>query len=373
MSYRFFMNFPLSGQLSNTGLALLTLLLVFCPATAQDDGKQKNRKMVSGARQVPGDQWKSAGHEQMTRWSKTGLSKAEAYWKTLGSTATMIVEDGSVISAWGDIDRPVQCYSVRKSLLSTLYGIYQEKGEIDLSDTMDQLRIDDIARLTPQEKEATVGDLLKARSGVYHGAAYETQSMKDRRPMRGSHPPGTFWYYNNWDFNALGGIFHQQTGLTVFEAFRQNIAEPVGMNDFSPEDTKFVYDKGSSRYPAYTFALSTRDRARFGLLCLRNGNWSGEQIIPSQWITESTTSYSKAGPGKGYGYMWWVSVDGWHFGTKFKEKPYSARGNHGQYIVVIPEMQLVVVQSVDKNAGDIIAQEKSFNTLLKLIVAAKKK
>ena len=71
--------------------------------------------------------------------------------------------------------------------------------------------------------------------------------------------------------------------------------------------------------------------------------------------------------------MWWVSVDGWHFENKFKGKPYSARGNYGQYIVVIPEMQLVVVQSVDKRAGDEIAKGKSFNSLLKLILAAREK
>jgi CubicO group peptidase (beta-lactamase class C family) len=252
-------------------------------------------------------------------------------------------------------------------------SLYEKKGKIDLSATMEELEIDDVSMLTPDEREATVRDLLKARSGIYHAAAYETRSMKARRPKRGSHPHGTFWYYNNWDFNALGGVFQQQTGLNVFEAFKRDIADPIGMNDFSERYTRFVYEKQSSRFPAYTFRMSTRDRARFGLLCLRNGEWSGEQLIPSKWFRESTLAYSKSGSGVGYGYLWWVSVDGWHLGNKFKGRPYSARGNHGQKIVVIPEMQLVVVQSVDKSAGDEIAKGKSFNTLLKLILAARKK
>lgn len=102
------------------------------------------------------------------------------------------------------------------------------------------------------------------------------------------------------------------------------------MTDFSKRHTEFVYDKQSTRFPAYAFSLSTRDRARFGLLCLRHGNWSGKQLIPSKWLEQSSIAYSDSGPGKGYGYMWWVSVDGWYFGNKFKGNPYSARGNHGE-------------------------------------------
>jgi len=54
--------------------------------------------------------------------------------------------------------------------------------------------------------------LLEARSGVYHAALYETPAMAKQRPARGSHEPGTFWYYNNWDFNALGTIYEHATG-----------------------------------------------------------------------------------------------------------------------------------------------------------------
>lgn len=329
---------------------------------------------VCDAGEFPDEHWTEASPRQMQRWSMPSLHQAEAYWRTLGSTAVMVVEDGAVVRAWGDVKRPVQCYSVRKSFLSVLYGIYQQKGTIDLNATMAQLKIDDVPPgLSADEKKATVCDLLKARSGIYHPAAYETQSMKERRPKRGSHPAGTFWYYNNWDFNALGRIFQRQTGRSVFDAFQGNLADAIGMSDFSERDTKFVSTK-DSRFPAYTFQMSTRDRARFGLLCLRNGEWSGKQLVPANWFKESTVAYSQTGPGVGYGYMWWVSVDGWHLGNKFKSKtirPYSARGNYGQYIVVIPEMDLVVVQSVDKSAGDKTAKGKSFNALLKLILASR--
>ena len=57
--------------------------------------------------------------------------------------------------------------------------------------------------------------------------------MKKNRPARGSHAPGTFRYYNNWDFNVLGTIFEKRTGLKIGEAFYQRIAKPIGMQDFS--------------------------------------------------------------------------------------------------------------------------------------------
>ena len=69
--------------------------------------------------------------------------------------------------------------------------------------SLEELGIDDFEpSLTLEEKQATVGDLIKARSGIYHPALGKSPGMRSMRPKRHSHPPGTFWYYNNWDFNA---------------------------------------------------------------------------------------------------------------------------------------------------------------------------
>jgi len=69
--------------------------------------------------------------------------------------------------------------------------------------------------LTKQEKQARVVDLLRARSGVYHPVDFESPAQISSRPPRGSHAPGTFWFYNNWDFNALGTIFEKKTGKKI--------------------------------------------------------------------------------------------------------------------------------------------------------------
>jgi len=322
----------------------------------------------------PGEEWAAADADQMKHWSADKLAEAESYWKEQGSTAVMVIERGRVALSWGDVERPVPCHSVRKSFLSVLYGIYRDSAGIDLSQPLKDLGFDDgPSGLTDEEKQATIGLLLMSRSGIYHDAAYETRRMRERKPERGSHAPGTHWYYNNWDFNALGTIFTEYTGKTVFEAFEEAIAEPTGMQDFDrDEHTKFVYSSGS-QHPAYTFQLSTRDRARFGLLCLMNGKWDDEQIVPEDWVEESTTAHSKPeGRQSGYGYMWWVGYAGRLYGNDFQKQVYSASGNHGQRITILPELEMVVVQSVDRPSGDAIQKGKSYNGLLRKILAARR-
>ena len=159
---------------------------------------------------------------------------------------------------------------------------------------------------------AAVSDLLKSRSGVYHEAAAESEDMVETRPTRGSHPHDTFFYYNNWDFNALGTIFEKVTGAKIFEAFKREIAEPIGMEDFSLDDCQYSYEGNKSKHPAYNFRMTARDMARFGLLYLRKGNWNGRQIIPEDWIEKSTAAYSNVNEelGLGYGYMWNVVKPG---------------------------------------------------------------
>ena len=135
-------------------------------------------------------------------------------------------------------------------------------------------------------------ELLEARSGVYHAALFETASMAALRPPRHSHPPGTFWYYNNWDFNTLGTIYEHATRHSIFDAFATEIAGPIGMQDYRPADGAYVTG-AASVYPAYPFDMSARDLARFALLYLHNGAWRDRQVVPAEWVAESTKAYSQ--------------------------------------------------------------------------------
>lgn len=275
-------------------------------------------------------------------WSRTKLAEARKFYDTLPAASLFVVDHGKVVVEWGDPAMKIKISSMRKSLLSALYGIYAGKGEIELDRTVGELGIDDDPPLTLQEKQATVRMLLQARSGIYHSYVAGTPAMREKMPVRGSHAPGTFWFYNNWDFNALGTIFEREVHRKIGDAFADRIAGPIQMQDFQLQDMyhlasrpdSFEYER--SRHPAYHFRMSARDLARFGYLMLRGGNWNGTQIIPSKWVEESTRSYSDADDG-GYGYLWWVN------GLGLEVSSFSAQGALAKYVVVIPERELVVV------------------------------
>lgn len=345
-------------------LRILTLvtLLVMLPGLAACGGETDVDS---------GETWQKATSPEELGWSSEKLAVAQTYSEKIGSAAVMIVDDGVVVDSWGDITRNYQCHSMRKSLISALYGIYVDDGKIDISKTLKELDIDDRTPLTEVEKQATAADLLKARSGVYIPAAGESSSMKALRPERGSHLPGTFWYYNNWDFNALGTIFDQETGeKSIYQAFKTRIADSIGMQDFAIENLQYNYEP-YSKHPYYGFRMSTRDLARFGLLFLREGRWQGQQIISSDWVQESTASHSETGPDSGYGYMWWTGVKGGLFpGVEVKEHSFYASGYRGHKIVVLPYRNLVIVHRVDTDAGLISISDEQIGVLLWLVLDA---
>jgi CubicO group peptidase (beta-lactamase class C family) len=340
---------------------------------------------ISYAQQrYPGMNWDKVKSPEELGWSSEKLKLAREYSKSIGSSAVMIIVDGVVLDEWGETAKRFRCHSMRKSLLSALYGIYVKEGKIDLSSTLEELGIDDTApTLSAEEKKARVIDLLRARSGVYHAAAAEAPEMKALRPKRGSHKPGTYWYYNNWDFNALGTIFEKLTEMTIAEAFKKRIAEALEMQDFRLEDVSYAREP-ESIHAAYPFRLSARDAARFGLLYLRKGEWRGKQIVPKEWVRESTKPYSHLeaagvfGIYGGYGYMWWVAVNGKHFpSVDLREGAYSAQGLGGQYIVVIPYLNLVVVHRNNTDQMNIkeiktASESATMGNLLRLIIEAKK-
>lgn len=284
--------------------------------------------------------WEPAPDSLQGRWDAEALADLRERAQRHNSKAYMVIHDGWLIDAYGDIEDEVIVQSVRKSLLSALFGPAVEEGSINMDATLADLGIDDIDVLTPQEKSATVRQLLQARSGVYHPAAASPPSMSATLPDRGSHPPGTFWLYNNWDFNALGTIYNEQTGSDIYEDFERLIGAPIGMQDFTASDGRY-FRESMSVHPAYHFLMSARDMARFGLLMLREGRWEDEQILPADWVAESTRSFSDAGVG-GYGYMWWTGIPG----VPRDMESWAARGGSGHMILVVPELDLVFVHRV---------------------------
>ncbi|MBL8262478.1 MAG: serine hydrolase [Xanthomonadaceae bacterium] len=294
-------------------------------------------------------------------YSREGLDRLRDTLRDLGSDSLLLLHDGKVFFEYGDIRRKLLLHSMRKPLLNALYGIEVSRGRIDLDATLDTLGIDDIPpSLTDAEKQARLEDLLKSRSGVYHPAAAESEGMSATRPTRASHPPGTYYYYNNWDFNVAGRVLERAMGERLYDAFDREIAKPLGMLDYrnriviaeadgrpasSGADGYYSYERDKSRYPAWHFRMSAHDLALFGQLYLQRGVWKGRRILPEEWISRSTRPYSieNEAYGLAYGMLWNVLVP-----ERADEAPSFYHTGVGVHMLgVYPRHALVMVHRVD--------------------------
>lgn len=130
-------------------------------------------------------------------FSKQKLDVLVSFLETSGSSSLLIISDKEVVLEWGSSQKKHTIHSIRKALLNSLLGIYITNGTIDTTETIASLNIDDIKSLSRIEKTATIADLLKSRSGIYHPATAESKGMLAKKPKRNSHKPNEAFYYNN--------------------------------------------------------------------------------------------------------------------------------------------------------------------------------
>lgn len=304
----------------------------------------------------PGATWDSIRDPRTVGWTRAGLDSVRAVLSTKETLGFVAIVGGRKLMTYGNIDTVTYLASARKSVLSMLFGKYVRNGTVDLSKSLADLGIDDLGGLTDQEKQATVKDLITARSGVFHAASNAGSAPA---PPRGSQKHGTYFLYNNWDFNALGAAFEIMTKRDIYDALESDLARPIGMQDFDRAQQYKSGDSTQSRWLAYHMYLSTRDMARLGYLMLRQGNWNGRQLVPADWVIESTRVFTpvtelnppeeRSGP-YGYGYLWWV-WDGPQAKGAF-EGAYDAQGAFGQYIIVMPKLDLVIAHKTRPDLRD---------------------
>ena len=267
-------------------------------------------------------------------------------------TGLMIIQKGKVVYQYGDLEENSYIASCRKSVLAMLYGTYVEDGTIDLRKTLRDMNMDDVEGLLEIEKNATIQHLISARSGVFHPEGYPG-GMQQFAPERGSVTPGSYWLYSNWDFNAAGYVFENETGKNIYDEVERQLAIPLQMQDWKRELQHKEGDTTISRYLAYPMWFSTRDMARIGQLMLNRGRWGEQQVLSKSWIDEMLKERTSAkelntnvpvfrdsGVNFGYGYMWWLFQDMEH--PSF-EGAYVALGAMGQAIAVFPAIDVVMV------------------------------
>jgi CubicO group peptidase (beta-lactamase class C family) len=228
-----------------------------------------------------------------------------------------------------------------------------------------------------------------ARSGIYLPSGNE--ELTSLSPRRGSFNPGAYFQYQNWDFNAAGAAFEALTGKNIYDALESDLARPLRMQDFDRRRQTKVDNLPESKFPEYEMRLSARDMARLGHLMLRQGQWRDRQLIPAAWVKEITTLVTpvrELHPGWlsstaqsrrwGYGMLWWVwesdNIPGTT--TGLYEGAFTAWGAFGQYITVIPVLDLVIAHTVDfedaERAGRTIPEVSTYeyDAILQMLIAS---
>lgn len=237
-------------------------------------------------------------------------------------------------------------YSCTKSITSALTGIAVKEGYIKNVNEQVLLYFSDLKvnQDDPRKTALTVKHLLTMSTGLkwnengMYGTdtdswtqmwktSHQIQYILDQ-PMRSE--PGKEFYYCSGASHLLSGILQRTTGQSSFEYGRKKLFEPLGIKDvYWSTDLNGVNIGGSHIF------LKPADMARFGYLYLKKGKWNDRQIIPEQWVAESTQKQinTPQRTAYGYGYQWWMNSFG----------GYSARGYGGQYIFVLPQDEMVIV------------------------------
>ena len=276
--------------------------------------------------------------------------------KFRGETNGLIIKNGYIVGKWGDTKRVDMTFSVTKSYLSTVAALAHDKGLIKLDDRLQNYvwdgKFDD-----PHNSQITWHHLLN-QSSQWSGELFGTYDWADR-PPRGLSleeikkqrllPPGQAYKYNDVRVNLLSfsllNVFRKPLPVVL----KENIMDPIGASStwrwYGYDNSMVVLDgvsvqsvSGGGHFGGGLF-INSIDHARFGLLFLRNGSWKGKEIISPEWINKMIIPSENNDT---YGYMWWLNRGDrkWH---DLSENIFYGSGFGGNYVIVVPEHELVIV------------------------------
>jgi len=273
----------------------------------------------------------------------------------IGADSVMVIKDGYVVlDAYFppfDEGETHNVYSCTKSVVSTLVGIAYEEGLIE---SLDQTLLEffpgrTVENMSQWKKEITLRDMLTMSAGfdardnwIYewewlgrlHDAEDAVQYMLDLEVV---HEPGTVFNYTNGVSHLLSCIVTETTSVSALDYAQEKLFEPLGITH-----VKWYTDVKGRNWGYSRLYLEPRDMAKIGYLFLNEGEWDGKQIVSSEWVEDATSKHLDANilP-PGYGYQWRVSPNGY----------YSAAGYKGQFIHVVPDLDLIMV-TTSRDAND---------------------
>jgi CubicO group peptidase (beta-lactamase class C family) len=322
-----------------------------------DDGDGDGEATAPDRKEAP----PTTGPPPIREWEEAdpadvGLDAAplEALGDSLGAKASdcmTVIKDGKLVTEryWNgtepDTDREV--FSVTKSVTSTLVGIAQDEGLLDIDEPASKYLTE--WQGTPSES-VTIANLLSNDSGRFWSQSVDYEDMiaaTDKTAfsigLTQQEPPGTAWMYNNSAIQTLEAVLERATGQPVADFAEERLFDPIGMT------AEMSKDPAGNTTTFMGMHAGCRDLARFGQLYLNEGSWQGEEVVSSDWVEEAVEPSQELRPA--YGYLWWLNRGGTD-GASPDLRPwpsapptaYAALGLFDQIVLVLPEQDMVVVR-----------------------------
>jgi len=283
------------------------------------------------------------------------------YGQGTETTAVVIVKDGDIVFEdyrdGFDATTPQRTWSVAKSIAATVVGAAVRDAIIT---TNEPVGLAAWSAPGDPRRAITIADVMRMSSGldaapagnrtddIYFGGGRVIDHAITRRAIAA---PGKRWYYANNDTMILMRALRERMGDDAYLNYPfERILRPLGMrHTFLETDWNGDFVMSSQVW------TTARDLARLGLLYLNNGEWNGEQLLPDDWAAFVATPAAdqpppraNGSPRPGYGAQFWLFDESWGL----PDGTYAAMGNRGQYLVIIPQRNMLVIRrGFDDNGG----------------------
>jgi CubicO group peptidase (beta-lactamase class C family) len=281
----------------------------------------------------------------------------------------VVTRRGVIVAEWYEDGAGPESYaaswSMAKSFTSALVGIALDEGAIATVDARlvdtypqwagsprDEIRLEHVLHMATGLEWNEEYDISNANESDVAKLVLTTESPLDyvlSKPLEAA--PNSEFEYSSGDTLLMSGVLAEATGMTVGEYAEARLFSPLGI-----EAAEWWSAKTGETLTYCCLDMTSRDFARFGWLYLNRGEWNGDQVVPAAWVDASLTPSPHY---DGYGYQWWL--DG-RVNSALPDDLFLAAGFDGQFIYVIPSLELVVVRNghYDKFPGDPVADPTLF-------------
>ena len=309
----------------------------------------------------PGAEWETVDPAD-AGFDADGLDLIPATADVIGSTCVTVTRNGRLVYEWYADDVPadgeVEIFSATKSMASTLVGIAEDEGLLDIDDKAS----DYITEWQGTDSEdVTIRNLLSNDSGRFYDFTTDYVDMAtgalDKTAfsvaLDQQHDVGEVWEYNNSAIQTLEEVLQAAIGDEDVASWGEEmLLAPIGM-----ENSLWGTDAEGNAMTFMGVKSNCRDLARFGTLFLADGNWDGTQVVPEAWVAEATEPSQELN--SRYGFLWWLNTPvepdpeqeieanagdvnlSW---PDVAESTYAAQGLGGQVIEVQPDTGIVLTR-----------------------------